>query len=68
MCCVITEEADRMSHSEGLNSTETTLAHVEKQMEVIATHILFFRHWHDLAAIKWKEAQKQIPVTNFLKK
>jgi hypothetical protein len=29
---------------------------------------LLFRHWHDLATKKRKEAQKQIPITSFLKK
>jgi hypothetical protein len=56
------------SHSEGLNSTETALAYVEQQREATATDVLLFRCWHDLAAKKRKEAQKQIPTTNFLKK
>jgi hypothetical protein len=62
------EKAERMSHSEGLNSIETALAYIEQQREVTATDILLFRRWCDLAAKKRKEAQKQIPITNFLKK
>jgi hypothetical protein len=56
------------SHSEGLNSIETALAYVEQQREATATDVLLFRDWRDLAAKKRKEAQKQKPVTNFLKK
>jgi hypothetical protein len=33
----------------------------------VATDVLQFRHWRDLAAKKRKEAQVQIPITNFLK-
>jgi hypothetical protein len=54
-----------MSHSEGLNSIETALAYVEQET---ATDVLLFRRWHDLATKKRKEAQKQILITNFLKK
>jgi hypothetical protein len=56
------------SHSEGLNSIETALVYVEQQREATATDVLLFRRWRDLAAKKRKEAQKQIPITNFLKK
>jgi hypothetical protein len=59
-------KADRMSHSEGLNSIKTAL--VEQQREATATDVLLFRRWHDLAAKKRKEAQKEMPKTNFLKK
>jgi hypothetical protein len=55
------------SHSEGLNSIETALAYVEQQREATATDVLLFRRWRDLAARKRKEAQKQIPITNFFK-
>jgi hypothetical protein len=61
-------KADRMSHSEGLNSIETALAYIEQQREVTATDVLPFNCWRDFAAKKMKEAQKQIPITNFLKK
>jgi hypothetical protein len=61
-------KADRMSYSEGLNSIKTTLAYVEQQREVTAAYILLFRHWHDLTTKKRKEAQKQIPITDFFKK
>jgi hypothetical protein len=47
------------SHSEGLNS-------IEQQREATATDVLLFRRWRDLAAKKRKEAQKQIPIVNFL--
>jgi uncharacterized protein (UPF0264 family) len=56
------------SHSVGLNYIKTALAYVEQQREATATDVLLFRHWRDLAAKKRKEAQKQIPITNFLKK
>jgi hypothetical protein len=56
------------SHSEGLNSIETALAYVEQQSEATATDALLFKCWRDHAAKKRKEAQKQIPITNFLKK
>jgi hypothetical protein len=56
------------SHSEGLNSIETALAYVEQQREATATDVLLLRRWRDLAAKKRKEAQKQIPINNFLKK
>jgi hypothetical protein len=56
------------SHSEGLNSIETALAYVEQQREVTATDVLLFRCWHDLGTKKKEEAQKQMPITNFLKK
>jgi hypothetical protein len=56
------------SHSEGLNFIETALAYVEQQREATATYVLLFRRWRDLAAKKRKEAQKQIPIINFLKK
>jgi hypothetical protein len=56
------------SHSEGLNSIETALSYVEQQREATATDVLLFRRWCDLTAKKRKEAQKQIPITNFLKK
>jgi hypothetical protein len=56
------------SHREGLNSIETALAYVEQQTEAITTDVLLFRRWRDLAAKKRKEAQKQIPITNFFKK
>jgi hypothetical protein len=52
---------------EGLNSIETALAYVEQQREATATDVLLFRRWRGLAAKKRKEAQKQIPITNFLK-
>ena len=48
-----------MSHSRGLKTVETALPYVE--------HELPFRCWHYLAAKKMKEAQKQIPITHFLK-
>jgi hypothetical protein len=35
-------------------------------MYSVATDVLLFRRWRDLAAKKRKEAQKQIPITNFL--
>jgi hypothetical protein len=56
------------THSEGLNSIKTPLAYIEQQREATATDVLLFRRWHDLAAKKRKEAQKQIPIPNFLKK
>jgi hypothetical protein len=56
------------SHSEGLNSIKIALACVEQQKEATATDILLFRHWRDLAAKKRKESQKQVPITNFVKK
>jgi hypothetical protein len=56
------------SHTEGLNSIKTALVYVEQQREVTAIDVLLFRRWHDLAAKKRKEAQKQIPTTNFFKK
>jgi tRNA A-37 threonylcarbamoyl transferase component Bud32 len=56
------------SHREGLNIIETALAHVEQQREATATDVLLFRRWRDLAAKKRKEAQKQMPITYFLKK
>jgi hypothetical protein len=56
------------SHSEGLNSIQTALAYVEQERETTATDVLLFRRWRDLAAKKRKEAQKQMPITNFLKK
>jgi hypothetical protein len=37
-------------------------------MYSVAADILLFRCWCDLAAKKRKEAQKQIPITNFFKK
>jgi hypothetical protein len=64
----VLSKADRMNHSEGLNSIETALAYVEQQREATATDVLLFGRWRDLAAKKRKEAQKQIPKTNFLKK
>jgi hypothetical protein len=36
-------------------------------MYSVATDVLLFRRWRDLATKKRKEAQKQIPITNFLK-
>jgi hypothetical protein len=36
-------------------------------MYSVAADILLFRRWHDLATKKRKEAQKQIPIPNFLK-
>jgi hypothetical protein len=62
------ENVDRMSHSEGLNSVKTALPYVEQQREATATDVLLLSRWRDLAAKKRKEAQKQIPITNFLKK
>jgi hypothetical protein len=56
------------SHSEGLNSIETALGYVEQQREATTTDALLFRCWRDLVAKKRKEAQKQILITNFLKK
>jgi hypothetical protein len=51
-----------------LNSIETALAYIEQQREGTATDVLLlFRRWRDLAAKKRKEAQKQIPITDFLK-
>jgi hypothetical protein len=61
-------KAERMSRSEELNSIETALAYIEQQSEATATDVLLFRCWRDLAAKKREEAQKQIPITNFLKK
>jgi hypothetical protein len=62
------EKADRMSHSGVLNSMKTTLAYTEQQREVTATDVLLFKYWRDSAIKKMKEAQKKIPITNFLKK
>jgi hypothetical protein len=36
-------------------------------MYLVATDLLLLRRWLDLAAKKRKEAQKQIPITYFLK-
>jgi hypothetical protein len=47
---------------------KTALACVEQQKEVTATDVLLFRCWHDLAAKKRKEAQKQTATTNFVQK
>jgi hypothetical protein len=55
-----------VTHGEGLNSIKTVLAYVEQQRKVTA-RLLLFRCWHDLAAKKRKEAQKELPITNFLK-
>jgi hypothetical protein len=57
-----------MSHSEGLNTIEAALAYIEQQSEATATDVLLSRRWRDLAAKKRKEAQKQTPITNLLKK
>jgi hypothetical protein len=54
------------SHGEGLNSIETALVYVEQQRQATAADVLLFRRWRDLAAKKRKEAQKQIPIINFL--
>jgi tRNA A-37 threonylcarbamoyl transferase component Bud32 len=56
-----------MSHREGLNSIENTLAYVEQQREATAMDVLLFRQWRDLAAKKRKEAQKQFPLSITLK-
>jgi hypothetical protein len=56
------------SYSEGLNSVETALACIEEQREATVTDVPLLRRWHDLAAKKRKGAQKQILITNFLKK
>jgi hypothetical protein len=41
---------------------------LEQQREVTTVNILLFRHCHYLVTKKMKEAQKQIPIINFLKK
>jgi hypothetical protein len=51
-----------------LNSIETALVYVEQQRQETATDVLLFRRWSDLAAKKTKEAQKEMPITNFFKK
>jgi hypothetical protein len=48
-----------------LNSIETALAYAE-QRDATATDVLLFRSWRNIAAKKRKEAQKQIPITDFL--
>jgi hypothetical protein len=68
MCHVRPQKADRISHSEGLNSIKTALAYIEQQGEAAATDILLlFRHWHDLATKKRNEAQEQTAITHFFK-
>jgi hypothetical protein len=37
------DKADRMSHNEGLNSINITLACIEQQTEATATDVLLFR-------------------------
>jgi hypothetical protein len=59
------EKADRISHSEGLNSIETALAYVKQQREATATDVLLFGRWCDLATKKRKEAQKQKANTHY---
>jgi hypothetical protein len=68
MCHVGPEKADRLSHSEGFNFIKAARAYVEYQREVTTVAELLFRYWCDLAAEKSKGVQKQIPITNFLKK
>jgi hypothetical protein len=68
MCYDGSEEVDRMSHSEGLNSVKTTLACVEQQREATTTDVLLFWFLHDCAAMKRKEVGKEMLVTNFFKK
>jgi hypothetical protein len=55
------------SHNDGLNSIKTALAYVEQQRQATATDVLLF-NWRNFATKKRKEAQKQIPITNFLQK
>jgi hypothetical protein len=54
-----------MVHSEGLSFMNIILAYVKPQREVDTTDVLLFSCWHSLAAKKMKEAQKQIPITDF---
>jgi hypothetical protein len=56
-----------MSRSEGLNSIQTSLARVKQQREPTVADVQLFRRWRDLAAKKRKEAQEQIPPTDFFK-
>jgi hypothetical protein len=56
-----------MSHSKGVNYIKIALAYVEQQREVTATDALLFRYWHDIVKEEEEEAQKQIPINNFLK-
>jgi hypothetical protein len=58
------QKADKISHSERLNYTQTSLAYVEQQREATATDVLLLRQWRDLAA----EKRKQIHITNLFKK
>jgi hypothetical protein len=55
------------SHSERSNSIKSALAYSEQQRKATAMDVLLIKSWHDLATKKRKEAQKQIPMINFLK-
>jgi hypothetical protein len=62
------KRAEKMSHSEGLNSIETALAYTEQQRQATATDMLLLRCCHDPDTKKRKETQKQIHITNLFKK
>jgi hypothetical protein len=66
MCHVGPEKADRIGHSEGLNSIETAFVYVEQQRGLAATNVLLSRHRHDLTMKIRKKAQKQIPIAYYL--
>jgi hypothetical protein len=50
-----------------LMACETAFAYVQQQREVTVTGVLLFIPCTELAMEKRKEAQKQTPITNFLK-
>jgi hypothetical protein len=63
-CRVGPVKADRMSHSEGLNSIQTSRAYVKQQSEATAADVLPFRRRRDLG----KVSQKQIHITHLKNK
>jgi hypothetical protein len=52
-----------MSHTERLNSIQTSRAYVKQQSEATAADVLPFRRWRDLV----EEVLKQTEITDFLK-
>jgi hypothetical protein len=62
------EKAERMSHCEGLNSTQTALVTVNSKIRrPLQTYCILFGRWRDVAVMKMKVAEKRILITDLLK-
>lgn len=60
-----TLEEDKISHEEGRNALQTSLAYIEQQEHSTAVDVMLFKKWRDYAFKKTMDKKVQQKITNY---